>query len=183
MDQESETETLQPPGADVDSQQDNGTAGKVDELPSWAQELVKSLRSEAAANRKAKKDAESATVAAKEKELAEQNAWKELADQRQAKLAELEAKTGQIEPLTEKLGRYEAMLYAQVESQLKAVPDMFKPLLAKLDLTERIEWLVENAEKLSIVGVPTTPRPAGQMNEAGREEARKRQAQFFHSNF
>lgn len=181
--QEPKADTPQTPGAEADSHQDNGTVGKVEALPQWAQQLVKELRSESAANRKAKRDAETAAQAQKEKELAEQQAWKELADQRQAKLTELESIAANAAALTEKLGKYEQMLAKQVESQLKAVPDMFKPLLEKLDLTERMEWLSANAEKLSISGVPQTQKPAGQMNAIDKEAARQRAKQNFHSSF
>lgn len=171
-------------GTQAESQQQNGTVGKVEELPQWAQELVKGLRSEAAANRKAKSDAEKAAQAAREKELAEQNAWKELAEQRQQQLAKLESQAASADSLTEKLTKYEALLSTTVKAQLDKVPEPFKPLLAKLDIIEQMEWIATNGEKLgTVAGVPPTPRASGAMSETNREEARKAQERFTRSIF
>lgn len=183
MDQESVAETQNESGTQTESQQDNGTVGKVEDLPSWAQSLVKELRTEAAANRKAKKEAESAAQAAKEKELEEQQAWQKLAQERQAKLTELEKAVADSQVLTEKVSKYESMLKANLDAQMKSLPDVFKPLLAKLDLTEQMEWLSANADKLNISALPAAPKASGQMSEANKEEARERQKQFTISNF
>lgn len=74
------------------------------DLPDWvkdparAYEEIKKLREEAASHRTASKsleqrlaEIESATAKARERELAEQNKWKELAEERERKLAEFEA--------------------------------------------------------------------------------------------
>lgn len=74
------------------------------DLPDWvkdparAYEEIKKLREEAASHRTASKsleqrlaEIEGATAKARERELAEQNKWKELAEERERKLAEVEA--------------------------------------------------------------------------------------------
>lgn len=74
------------------------------DLPDWvkdparAYEEIKKLREEAASHRTASKsleqrlaEIEGATAKARERELAEQNKWKELAEERERKLAEAEA--------------------------------------------------------------------------------------------
>lgn len=65
--------------------------------PSRAYEEIKKLREEAASHRTASKsleqrlgEIESVTARARERELAEQNKWKELAEERERKLAEVE---------------------------------------------------------------------------------------------
>lgn len=80
------------------------------ELPDWvkdptrAYEEIKKLREEAASHRTASKtleqrlaEIESATTKARERELAEQSKWKELAEERERKLAEFEARFKQQE--------------------------------------------------------------------------------------
>lgn len=62
-------------------------AGNIEELPGWAQTLVKELRGENASHRKAKTLAEQAKDEAQAKALAEQGKFKELYEQAQAAAA------------------------------------------------------------------------------------------------
>jgi len=96
-----EQETAAPGG----SQQDQSQAGSVDELPDWAQRLVKELRSENASHRKAKRQAETEAEAAARKAAEEQGKFKELYEKELAKreAAEAEAKRLELDALKSKV--------------------------------------------------------------------------------
>lgn len=63
----------------------------IDALPDWAQKEIRELRKESAARRKAQREAEEAQRQAQEEQLAQQQEWQKLAEQRQARIAELES--------------------------------------------------------------------------------------------
>lgn len=136
----------------------------------------------------AKKSEEAQKKAAEEaaaKTLTEQGEYKTLAEQRAQRIAELEAESAKGSEVAARLEKYESALKATVDNQLKALPDHLKPLLAKLDLTEQMEWLSANAEKVTanVAGVPETPKASGQISEAKKAEAQQRQGQYTKSIF
>lgn len=174
-----EPSTTQPaPGAQEVTPE---TPVKVDELPVNVQSLIKSLRSEAANYRKAQKDAEATAAKAAEEKLASLQEWETLAKQRQERIATLEATVGQVEQLSEKVTRYEAILKANIDAQVKSIPSQFKPLFDKLDLSEQLQWLTDNAATLQRNdGPPPTPRANAAPTEAQvkeRQEKTKSQLQ------
>jgi len=127
-------------------------------------DYVKELRAEAAGYRvelKNLKDADEERKAevesADEERLKGQQEWQELAEKQEGKATEvasqLEASVKQVDRLTEVLAVY-------LEKEMKAVPEHLTPLLEKLDVIERLAYLIENRESLSpkkVDGVPASP--------------------------
>lgn len=138
---------------DGDGQPQPGAAGKVEELPDWAQSIIKELRGENAKRRKAEQEQAAAAAKAEEERLAQQNEWQKLAEQRQARIAELE-------PLTERTAKLEALLAQQLASAIKDWPAELKQLDPGdgADLLARLDWMQKSqplAQKL--MDRPTTP--------------------------
>jgi hypothetical protein len=75
---------------------DQGQADSVDNLPEWAQKLIKELRGENASHRKAKKQAEEEAEVASRKAAEEQGKFKELYEKELAKREEAEAEVKQL---------------------------------------------------------------------------------------
>lgn len=131
--------------------------------------------------------AEKAAAKAKEDALAEAAAkngeWQQLAEQRAARLSELETQLGDLEAATARAGRYEQALGKQVEALRKDLPKHLLPLLDKLDVAEQLEWLAANREQVALAkttGVPATPRAQGGTDAAREAEARQSSARFYH---
>lgn len=133
-----------------------------------------------------------ADAAQKAREEAEQEAaakngeWQKLAEQHGAKVKELTAQfdtlSGQVETLTAQKERLETALRAQLENARKDLPKPVLSLLEKQDIVDQLEWLATNRAELQRangVGVPSTPRPAGALNGAASEEARRATAAMY----
>jgi DNA repair exonuclease SbcCD ATPase subunit len=152
----------------------------LDQLPEWAQKLVKELRKENASNRNEKKTAEEAAKLAEEKRLMEQQEWQKLAEQRQSQLSDFEAKLKTFETKEQELERYKETLKGYVKAQRKSVPEHIGQLLDALDLAGQLEWLSKNADKLnSVSGVPATQKANGTLSDAQRQEAVNGAARFY----
>jgi hypothetical protein len=112
------------------------------------------------ATESAERKAASERQKADERAAAEQGQFKELAEQRQTRIAELE-------PFEAKATRYEAALTSLLDVQRKDLPKHITALLDKLDAAEQLEWIAANQEALKVpaagtTAVPGTPRPNGQ---------------------
>jgi hypothetical protein len=134
-----------------------GTAGKVDELPEWAQREIRDLRKENGDRRKAEQSAAEAARKAEEDRMAQQNEWRELAQKRLERITELEPQATQQ---AERLTRMEAMLLGQLEAEIKDWPAELKQLDPgkDADLLSRFDWLQKSralAQKL----ITRTPAP------------------------
>lgn len=109
---------------------------------------------------------------AEEKRLESQKEFEQLAAERKQ---ELEQANGTIEDVNGQLERQTAVLQALYESRKTAVPEMYQPLLDKLDLVDRLQWIADNETKLKPVnganGIPNTPVPKG-MGELTPEQKR-----------
>lgn len=97
---------------------------------------------------------------AEERAASEQGEFKKLADQRQARIAELE-------PFEAQATRYGAALTKLLDAQRKDLPGHITALLDKLDPAEQLEWIAANQEALKpaqagTTAVPGTPRANGQ---------------------
>jgi molecular chaperone GrpE (heat shock protein) len=132
------------------------------------------------------KKAEKTALKAREDALAEQAAkngeWQQLAEQRAARLTDMETQLATLESTTTKAQRYEQALSRQVEAQRKDLPKHLLPLLDKLDVVEQMEWLAANREQLAppkTTGVPATPRAQGSTDAAAQEQARQQSASFY----
>lgn len=109
---------------------------------------------------------------AEEQRLKENQEFQKLAEQRQARIAELE-------PTVAKAERYEAALTKLLTEERKAVPEYVHPILDKLDPAEQLEWIAGNRAQFAgqqsaqqhangtgatgqvIRPLPQTPRGAG----------------------
>lgn len=124
---------------------------------------------------KAREDAQAEAAAAN-------GEWQKLAEQRAAKVTEMETQLAGLDATTTKAQRYEAALGKQVEILRKDVPKHLVPLLDKLDVVEQLEWLAANREQLAppkTSGVPATPRAQGNSDAAAQEQARQQSASFY----
>ena len=195
--QEPNTETPNPdktpgatPPANGEGAQPTGAAGKVDELPEWAQALVKELRAENAGHRKAKTDTEKAAEKAAQDQLKEQAQWQKLAEQHESRVAELEPL---FKTQAERLTQFEEMIAKQLETEIKDWPKELKELDPgkEADLLARMAWVEKSralAQKLAAVppapGNGRLPRPAGQAgSEAADQAARKQQESWARRQF
>lgn len=147
-----------PPGADAgktETPTQPGAAGKVEDLPEWAQDVIKGLRHENADHRTKAKQAEAEARQAEEKRLADSQEWRTLAEQRKA---ELDKAAPLVEHYAELDKRLKAGLQAEVAKwpeEVKAVaPGEDADVLAWLDWVEKFRPL---AAKLS---TPTSAPPA-----------------------
>jgi len=125
--------------------------------------------------KKAEKTAQKAREAALAEQAAKNGEWQQLAEQRAARLTDMETQLATLEATTTKAQRYEQALGKQVETLRREVPKHLLPLLDKLDVAEQLEWLAANREQLAppkTTGVPATPRAQGSTDAAQQAEAR-----------
>lgn len=114
--------------------------------------------------RQREKAAERAKEEAEAKALADQQKWKELAEQQAGRITELEKATADVETLKTRAERAEKTLAEYVAGMLDSVPEPFRPLLDRLDPVERLEWMTKNRDSLTGNGrvpIPGTPKPNG----------------------
>jgi hypothetical protein len=114
----------------------------VEALPEWAQTEIKSLRQESAKRRKEVRDAEKAAQAAADATLVEQKKWQELADSRQARIAELEPLEASIQSyrdtITELLDSRVTELGEKAKTAIDGLPE-------EMDALAKLRWLNDNA--------------------------------------
>lgn len=145
----------EPAQADVTPQDEPGAQPPASEpqdvgaLPAWAQALIKELRGEAAQNRQRAKAEETAKRAAEEERLKAQGEWQKLADERAARVTELEPKAALAEALLERVSKQNA-------ARIAAVPEAMRTLIpANYDAVQLSEWLDANLDKLAAPKAPT----------------------------
>lgn len=150
--------------------------GSIDDLPDWAQKLVKDLRSEAAANRVAKREAEEAARQREQARLAEEGKWKELAEQRAQALNE-------IEPYKERATTLEALIRDSNARRLEQVREDMRGLIPTDYAPEKLSsWLEANWQNLISRPAPSTDAGAGAVgsgNAVRLTEEQKRQAKLY----
>lgn len=106
-------------------------------------EYVQQLRQEAAGYRTKLKEFEEAQRNKHEQELAEQNKWKELAEQRAAKLAELE-------PTAQAYAQMIETMKASNAKRIEAIPEASRTLVPEYDDPAKLAaWLDANAALLN----------------------------------
>ncbi len=159
--------------------------GNPEAQETFSREYVQELRQEAAKHRtelkklqEAEEERAKKQKEADEKWLESQQQFEQLASERKN---ELEKVTAEITDYKGKLERQTAVLTALYESRKAAVPEMYQPLLDKLDLVDRLQWIAENESKLKPAsnganGIPHTPNPKGngEMTPEQRRAAAKR---------
>lgn len=162
-----------------DSSIDGEKGGKIEDLPPWAQEIIKETRAEAASSRKEKKDQEREFKRQQDAAKAEQGQFKELYEDVKPKYDTLAEQEEVFQKYQEAFGR---MLTARLEK----VEPYIRDLVANLDPLDALEWLEANAEKVG-------PRDAADLDEGkrsdqkrdshvGSEEHREKVRKRFHIN-
>lgn len=150
-------------------------AADFDALPAWAKSMIKDLRKEQQQRGKQLREAEAAAQAAQEADLAKRQEWQQLAEARQARIAELEPITSRHEALS-------AAVTAQAEAEIKQWPTEVQALRPTgADAAGLLEWMQTArplAQKLAQAaanpapGQSQTPKPAGQ---AAADQAKARE--------
>ena len=126
-------------------------------------DYVKQLRQEAASYRTKLKAFEEEQAKANEAQLIEQNKWKELAERRAAKLAELEPTAQAYEQMLE-------TLRASNTKRVEAIPEQSRSLVPEYsDPSKLAAWLDTNAALLSMK--PIAPNINGAAGSAQRPGA------------
>lgn len=97
---------------------------------------------------KATKAAEKARQEAEAKALVEQGDFKALSERQAKRIAELETAAADLATAQAQLGKYETALKASLAAQLAGVPEHIQDLLKRMDVTEQMEWISANQDKL-----------------------------------
>lgn len=129
---------------------------------------------------KAERDRAKATQEAEERAAAEKGEFKTLAEQRQARITELETERKNVaterDDLKAKVERYETALTAQLTAARKDLPKHVTELLDRLDVADQLEYLAKHAGDLggsSRAGTPPTPRANGQTTDPVNDYLRR----------
>lgn len=139
---------------------------------------AKALTTRLAELEKKQTEAESAQEEARQAKLKEQAKFEELANEWERKYTELQPQSKAAE---EELVSVKAVLEKYAATQLEAVPELYRSVVEKLPLTERLDWLSENADKFvdkKPSGVPATPKGSGS-GEMTDDERRRLSARTF----
>ena len=124
----------------------------VDELPSWAQDMIRSLRSEAAERRVALKKYEEDSRRREQERLAEQGKWRELAESRASELNDLQ-------PYKDRADTLETMIRESNKSRIESIPEDMQALVPTDYAPEKLAgWLDANLSRLT---KPTAPKLDG----------------------
>lgn len=113
---------------------------------------------------KATKAAEKARQEAEAKALVEQGDFKALSERQAKRIAELETAAADLAAAQAQLGKYETALKASLAAQLAGVPEHIQALLGRMDVTEQMEWLSANQDKLK----PAQPAAAPDISATKR---------------
>lgn len=142
------------PAAGTTPAQGTEQPGKIEDLPTWAQSLVKELRDEAASRRLALKRQEDENAKATQARLAEEGKWKELAEARAAEAAKLMPYQQRAEALEKIISESNARRIAQV-------PEMLRPLIPNLPAEQLASYLDQNWALLQRKPAPEIDLGAG----------------------
>ena len=150
----------------------------VDRIVKDRLEREKTAREKAMAKAKDEAEADS---------LKKNQEWQALAERNAAKASELQAKLGELEPLSDQVTKLSGALSKYLEAEKKDLPKHVLVLLEKLDVVEQIEYLALNREALGrsgrVEGVPASPNAKQRsLSEEELEAARRGQASLY-SNF
>lgn len=128
------------------------TNNRVDDLPSWAQDMIRGLRDEAASRRVALKKHEEEARQREQQRLAEQGQWRELAESRAKELSDLQ-------PYRERAESLESMLRDSNKRRIEQIPEDMRALVPTDYAPEKLaSWLDANISRLT---KPIAPRLDG----------------------
>jgi len=144
-------------GQDAQSDAPDGGSeqGQIEDLPQWAQKMIRETRKESAARRVALTNAENASKLRDQKALEDQGNYKTLAEQRATEIANLT-------PYQERVTTLETMIRAGNEARIKQVPEAQQSLVPTDYSPERLSaWLDANMSKLQPRQAPNLDAGAG----------------------
>ena len=121
---------------------------------------------------------ESENDKARQARLKEQEKFQELAEEWQGKYETMEP---EFSAQKAELEINNALLEAYANSELELVPELYRDVVSKLPLAERLAWFTDNKDKLGETkpkGIPVTPKGSGS-GEISDEERRKLSARTF----
>ena len=107
--------------------------------------------------------------------LVEQGEWKTLAEQRAARVAELEPLSVQLEQSKSDTKKYRDAISKFADAAKANVPESVRALLDKLDPIDQLEWISSNAASLSTekpapIGTPQNKQPAKPQGAGSTEQ-------------
>lgn len=130
-------------------------AAEVSALPKWAQDLIKSLRTEAGDHRLKAKQAADAKAAAEAAALAEQGKYKELYEQTKNELDALKT-------VQDRATALETKIQATNDNRIKRIPDAMRSVIPADYTPDKLsEWLDANEHLLTKVPAPNGNGGAG----------------------
>lgn len=116
---------------------------------------------------------------AKLERMKEQEKFQELAEEMQGKY---EALKPQHDELKAQLEAHQETLEKYAEAQIGAVPELFREVVGRMPLLERLQWLTDNLDKLDTKqkpsGIPATPEGVNRP-DLKDEDRRQRAARTF----
>jgi|GEM_PF-2543217 len=144
-------------GQDAQSDAPDGGSeqGQIEDLPQWAQKMIRETRKESAARRVALTNAENASKLREQQSLAEQGNYKTLAEQRALEVAGLT-------PYKDRVDALETLIRAGNEARIKQVPEALRTMIpAKYAPEELSAWLDANMLNLQPRQAPNLDAGAG----------------------
>jgi len=134
--------------------------GQIEDLPQWAQKMIRETRKESAARRVALTNAENASKLREQQSLAEQGNYKTLAEQRALEVAGLT-------PYKDRVDALETLIRAGNEARIKQVPEALRTMIpAKYAPEELSAWLDANMLNLQPRRAPDLDAGAGGAGKA-----------------
>lgn len=98
--------------------------------------------------KKAEGETEKARLKAEADALEKNQEWQKLAEQRQAKIDELEKQSVELQPFKDQAEKYKAALDGQLAELKKKLPKYLLPLIEKMDPVDAMAYITEHAEEL-----------------------------------
>ena len=133
---------------------DNGN-NRIEDLPEWAQDLIRQTRDEAAQRRIALKQQQEDARKREQARLAEEGKWKDLAETREQELAE-------VKPFQERAEALEKMIRKSNEARIEKVREDMRGLIPTDYAPEKLSsWLDTNWERLVAQPAPNIDAGAG----------------------
>jgi hypothetical protein len=173
------------PPADSDPKDfDAWLKGQDEKIRAMFDQHVSGLKSALSSERDARKKLEDAEkTAQKEREQLEQEAlvknqeWQKLAEQREARIKELEPMSSEMESLKAANTRYAEVIQAQLAGLRKGLPEHIIALLDRLEPLDQLDYIAKNSDALGkkgALGVDPTPPPAdpAKVSDQQKQEAR-----------
>ena len=151
MDEEKYNDDSQPEDHQPEDHQSDDVQN-IDDLPNWAQTMIKSLRDESASRRIALKQQQQAQREAEQRRLADEGKWRELAEEREAELKSLQ-------PYRQRAEALESKITASNKRRIESIPEGYRTLVPiNYTADELSDWLDANLQQLI---KPTAPKLDG----------------------